>query len=142
MRLINVHTLELEAFFGSDAPPYSILSHLWGAGELTYNDWQTNPHASRHEPGFRKISFACTQSRADGLGYLWVDTACIDKRSSAELSEAINSMHLWYEQAAVCYAYLADVHSADGPEAFEASRWFRRGWTLQELLAPEDVRFF
>lgn len=144
MRLINAHTLELEEFFGRDAPAYSILSHVWGADEISYQDWQTNYAAARHKNGngFRKIRLACEQSLADGLDYLWVDTNCIDKRSSAELSEAINSMYLWYAEATVCYAYLADVHDEKDQRAFEESKWFRRGWTLQELLAPEDVRFF
>lgn len=142
MRLINVHTGELEEFFGrADVPPYAILSHTWGEGEVSYQDWQSQGvRASR--AGSAKIERACEQSRRDGLRYLWVDTNCIDKTSSAELSEAINSMFRWYTDSAVCYAYLADVEDPDDPQEFVRSRWFTRGWTLQELLAPEDVRFF
>lgn len=145
MRLINAHTLTLESFFGREAPPYGILSHVWGPDEISYQDWHSGTYTTS-ATGFRKISLACAQTLADGLDYLWVDTNCIDKCSSAELSEAINSMYLWYAEAAMCYAYLADVHYDEGDEqrrlAFKQSRWFTRGWTLQELLAPEDVRFY
>ena len=87
----------------------------------------------------------------DGWDWIWIDTCCIDKRSSAELSEAINSMYLWYREAQVCYAYLSDVCiNVDTGEpfyqhvykTFHESRWFRRGWTLQELLAPQSVVFY
>ncbi|KAH9909538.1 HET-domain-containing protein, partial [Xylariomycetidae sp. FL2044] len=91
--------------------------------------------------GYAKILGACRRARADGLTYVWCDTNCIDKRSSAELSEAINSMFAWYRDSAVCYAYLADVE-AKRAGSLERSRWFTRGWTLQELLAPKQVVFF
>ena len=90
--------------------------------------------------GYQKVCFASRQSIADGYEYLWIDTCCIDKSSSAELSEAINSMYQWYQQAGVCYAYVEDVQI--GLEGFGESRWFTRGWTLQELLAPSEVIFF
>ncbi|KAI0445723.1 heterokaryon incompatibility protein-domain-containing protein [Xylaria telfairii] len=112
--------------------------------------------------GYWKIIRTCLEARKDGLNYLWVDTNCIDKTSSAELSEAINSMYTWYRNSAICYAYLSDViipEPADTAtcvateksiinlegsslELFRRSRWFRRGWTLQELLAPMKVRFY
>ncbi|TBU43670.1 hypothetical protein BD309DRAFT_89836 [Dichomitus squalens] len=88
---------------------------------------------------------ACMVARAEGHRYIWIDSCCIDKTSSSELSEAINSMYGWYEEAEVCYAYLADVppratpHSKESP--FGRSRWFTRGWTLQELIAPDNVHF-
>ncbi|KAI1792647.1 hypothetical protein LXA43DRAFT_887131, partial [Ganoderma leucocontextum] len=93
-----------------------------------------------------KVRRACEAARADGYDLLWIDSCCIDKTSSAELSEAINSMWLWYNgSAAVCHAFLADVPGDDDVDAkdsrFRASRWFRRGWTLQELLAPRDIKF-
>lgn len=89
----------------------------------------------------------CEQAQRDGLHYAWVYTCCIDKRSSSELSEAINSMFNWYSCASVCYAYLADVYNHgddnnDILDAFSHSRWFTRGWTLQELLAPKNVEFY
>jgi hypothetical protein len=81
------------------------------------------------------------------LGAQWLDSCCIDKTSSAELSEAINSMYRWYQNAQVCYAYLEDVPAEDSSlwsedSAFRKSKWFTRGWTLQELLAPEIVVFY
>ncbi|KAM5546153.1 hypothetical protein V8D89_000279 [Ganoderma adspersum] len=93
-----------------------------------------------------KIREACRVARENGYRYIWIDSCCIDKSSSSELSEAINSMYKWYGLAAVCYAYLSDVpsgrdHQAEG-SAFRKSRWFGRGWTLQELIAPASVEFF
>lgn len=109
----------------------------------------TSPHPLELKAGYCKIAYACGQAEKDGFGHVWVDTCCIDKRSSAELSEAINSMFSWYDRAAVCYVYLDDVHSDDYTEGyltwkehFNNSRWFTRGWTLQELLAPRKVVFY
>ncbi|KAL6412042.1 hypothetical protein AUP68_04422 [Ilyonectria robusta] len=137
MRLINTTTFELEEYFGSNIPKYAILSHAWGNEEVSFQDW-ANPTRRIAKAGYLKIDSACRRARTDGLDYLWVDTNCIDKSSSAELTEAINSMFSWYRNALVCYAYLEDV-----PEkSFENSRWFTRGWTLQELLAPNIVEFY
>jgi hypothetical protein len=146
MRLINVDTFELEEFMDHRSTHYAILSHTWGNGEVTLVDMQRGlPHAEAL-PGFEKIRGACRQAASDGFKFVWVDTCCIDKSSSAELSEAINSMLRWYSDAKICYAYLSDVAKVgDGPEAesqFRNSRWFTRGWTLQELLAPKEVVFY
>jgi hypothetical protein len=102
--------------------------------------------------GWDKIRFCAQQAKHDGLDYFWVDTCCIDKSNNTELSRAINSMFQWYQNAAKCYAYLADVScgtlEADSESlhrwkpAFRNSRWFKRGWMLQELLAPASVEFF
>ncbi|KAI1342984.1 heterokaryon incompatibility protein-domain-containing protein [Xylariaceae sp. FL0016] len=152
MRLINVKTLELEGFIVDDAPPYAILSHTWGDDEVTYQDWQDQSKAAEMA-GYAKIKAAIEQTIVNELKYLWVDTNCIDKSSSAELSEAINSMFLWYQRAKVCFVYLADIEIASEDaverragaymfESLKASRWFYRGWTLQELLAPKYLEFF
>ncbi|KAJ3576040.1 hypothetical protein NPX13_g3824 [Xylaria arbuscula] len=158
MRLINVQTLELEEFH-HNIPSYAILSHTWGRNEVTFQDYllvtepypDPNTHARvksiQDRPAFDKIMGACRRAREDNLGYLWCDTNCIDKRSSAELSEAINSMYAWYHNSAVCYVYLSDVKtfsfgSNEGEKEFRKSLWFTRGWTLQELLALEKVLFF
>ncbi|KAL2673871.1 hypothetical protein Neosp_012315 [[Neocosmospora] mangrovei] len=146
MRLINVRTMALEEFYGDQLPKYAILSHTWGQGEVTFQDWK-DPNLASQKAGFAKILGACRQAREDSLEYLWVDTNCIDKTSSAELSEAINSMFAWYRDAVVCYAFLIDVPTipTSGQDRFKGfcqSRWFTRGWTLQELLAPEEVIFF
>ena len=104
-------------------------------------DWLSNLGFHDVRFGYWKILQACSRARRDGLEWLWADTNCIDKTSSAELSEAINSMYEWYRNSTVCYAYLADVRGRS-PHELPSSRWFTRGWTLQELLAPRHVVFF
>ncbi|KAF2188751.1 HET-domain-containing protein, partial [Zopfia rhizophila CBS 207.26] len=145
MRLLRTKTLELSEFLGSNIPPYAILSHTWGAEEVSFDDMNGDRGTTLTKAGYRKIRQCCEKALLDGFDYLWVDTCCIDKRSSVELSEAINAMFKWYQNSAVCYAYLADVPSREEPTskniAFAASRWFTRGWTLQELIAPLRVHF-
>jgi hypothetical protein len=151
MRLLNVHTKKLEEFFDLAIPRYAILSHRWGSKEVTFQDLNAfesqdwDPAAvDRHGPGLLKIMHTCSQALKDDLEWVWVDTCCIDKTSSAELSEAINSMFAWYFYSDVCYAYLDDVHGiSDHDQAeFRNTKWFIRGWTLQELLAPSSLIFF
>jgi hypothetical protein len=135
-----------------DVPAYAILSHTWGKEEVIFQDIQVGADMSKimSKAGWRKIRFCAKQAAVDGLEYFWVDTCCIDKKSSAELSAAINSMFRWYQNAACCYVYLSDVSKPDTrtddqtawEEAFRKTRWFTRGWTLQELIAPRLVNFF
>ncbi|CZR59492.1 uncharacterized protein PAC_09384 [Phialocephala subalpina] len=146
MRLLDSRTLEFHEFIGSDAPPYAILSHTWEDGEVSFQEMSTDIERASTKPGFQKIKKCCEIALSDGFQYAWIDTCCIDKTSSAELSEAINSMYRWYEQSRVCYVYLTDVPAnrdiPHEPSAFRKSRWFRRGWTLQELIAPSSVVFY
>ena len=136
-----------------DVPfPYAIFSHTWGedGDEVTFTDLQTG--SGKSKPGYAKILFCGEQAKRDGLQYFWVDTCCIDKANYTELSEAITSMFRWYSSAVHCYVYLSDVlaHNSDEngraqstwESAFQYSRWFTRGWTLQELIAPKSVKFF
>ncbi|KAI0645188.1 heterokaryon incompatibility protein-domain-containing protein [Trametes meyenii] len=106
--------------------------------EVTFADIQDLSRA-RMKPGWAKVQNACAYARRLGLKWLWDDTCCINKESSAELSEAINSMFAWYRHAHVCLIFLSDVPSGEDPAATESSfrnsRWFKRGWTLQELIA-------
>ncbi|OTA63229.1 HET-domain-containing protein [Hypoxylon sp. EC38] len=140
MRLLHTTSLCLHEFVGKYKPEYAILSHTWGDDEVLFQDVQNQQDLEwRSKAGFEKVKGSCRQALLDGYEYIWIDSCCIDKTSSAELSEAINSMFVWYKDSAVCYAYLDDVEVlAD----LSASRWFTRGWTLQELIAPEDVRFY
>jgi hypothetical protein len=140
--------------FDDDAiPQYAILSHTWGADteEVTFTDVAEG--ASKHKSGYKKIRFCGEQAHQDGLQYFWVDTCCINKSDQEELSLSIQSMFRWYQNATKCYVYLSDVStkkrkvnsvSADftWEPAFRSSRWFTRGWTLQELVAPSIVEFF
>ncbi|KAL7924628.1 Sucrase/ferredoxin-like domain-containing protein [Trichoderma austrokoningii] len=145
MRLLSTETYQITEFFDYSIPEYAILSHTWGPEELTYQDLTTRSIdvARQTKPqGFAKVEGACALARSEGHAYIWIDTCCIDKTSSAELSEAINSMYSWYRGAAVCYAYLIDVEEHCFSDEFRGSRWFTRGWTLQELIAPRDVVFY
>ncbi|KAK4555387.1 hypothetical protein LTR86_007684 [Recurvomyces mirabilis] len=145
MRLINTTTLKLKEFFDKSIPEYAILSHRWGADEINHKDYVKGRFETRQQ-GYRKIKSCCDLAARRGRNYVWIDTCCIDKRSSAELSEAINSMYKWYEKAVECYVYLSDVQpyteSEDWQMQFSSSAWFQRGWTLQELLAPCITIFF
>lgn len=142
-------------FVGGEIPEYAILSHTWGKDteEVTYRD--VIDGTGKEKVGYKKIRFCAQQASGDGLQYFWVDTCCIDKSSSAELQEAINSMFRWYQNAVKCYVYLSDVSTKKRKAsdsfteytwepAFRSSKWFTRGWTLQELLAPSpgSVQFF
>ena len=144
--------------FGDDeATEYAILSHRWVGQEVDCDEMvglAKMPMEERDEirqrDSYQKILQSCKQAQEDGYEWLWVDTCCIDKRSSAELSEAINSMYRWYENAKVCYAFLHDVPDPCLPTASDDKRylgskgwpeWFSRGWTLQELIAPSNVQF-
>lgn len=162
MWLIDTHTLALKRFQDDRKAVgrYAILSHRWQREEVLFDDLSRGrnvevPPATRLKVGFAKLENACVRAREGGHRYLWADTACINKESSAELSEAIASMWRWYSDAAVCYAYLCDIecghltgtereHISDKVllQMLRPSVWFRRGWTLQELIAPSDVVFF
>lgn len=152
MRLLkyNGNNFSLATYSGNNIPPYAILSHRWEAEEVTLADLADG--TDKHKAGYSKIQFCGEQARRDGLQYFWVDTCCIDKTNSSELGEAINSMFRWYQNATKCYVYLSDVSKSPSHEddkfnklwesMFRKSRWFTRGWTLQELIAPKTVGFF
>lgn len=117
---------------------YAILSHVWQDDELSFQDVHDNVPGHEQKAGYAKIKYACEQALVENLQYLWADTCCINKLSSAELSEAINSMYRWYYEAKYCFAYLYDMPRVD----LKNSKWFTRGWTLQELIAPGVVKFY
>src|ERR1700712_3631277 len=169
MRLLNTLTRKLTNFASNKLPLYGILSHTWEGNEISFEAVKDGYAEELDRPikiaaadspghiwdyaeasgGYNKIDRTCKIAAADGLQYVWIDSCCIDRTSSAELSEAINSMYRWYQQSAVCYAYLADVPSiTDASQSFSTlgtdfseSRWWRRGFTLQELIAPSAVIF-
>ncbi|KAI4269161.1 MAG: hypothetical protein LQ337_007451 [Flavoplaca oasis] len=160
MRLLNAETLRFSEFFDSDVPVYAILSHRWGPREISFKEVRNR--TAPPGPALRKIERCCQLAVSKGLQWVWIDTCCIDKRSSAELSEAINSMYKWYQRSEVCFVHLSDFqlsptelskgekeslynYPPSGPalaQRYSESLWFTRGWTLQELLAPETVIFF
>jgi hypothetical protein len=139
LRLENGDNISLVKREGNDIPKYAILSHTWLSDdeEVSFQDlkdttsvldadgFQKRRQIVRDKPGYRKVLFCGKQAARDGLQYFWVDTCCIDKESSAELAEAINSMFRWYQQATRCYVYMSDV--LDFRE-FNGSKWFTRGW--------------
>ncbi|KAL9616609.1 MAG: hypothetical protein Q9160_008554 [Pyrenula sp. 1 TL-2023] len=147
MRLLHAKTKEFQEFFDTQIPPYAILSHTWGEQEATFEDirrpgFDRKLGLRKRKLGWSKIHGCCHQALADGLDWVWIDTCNIDKSSSAELSEAINSMFNWYSDAEKCYALLSDVCDRDELYSKRPIRWFTRGWTLQELLAPREVIFY
>jgi hypothetical protein len=151
MRLLklehNSYSLAFTRDLISDIPPYAILSHTWADDEQEVNYKDIKKGRGKDKDGYQKIQFCVKQASSDGLGYLWIDTCCIDKSNSTELQYAINSMFCWYQNASKCYVYLPDVSMDTLPEetwksAFRKTRWATRGWTLQELLAPSSVEFF
>lgn len=138
MRLLSTSTRQLCEFQSADIPPYAILSHTWEEEEVLYADIQND--LATDKVGYAKVVGFCKEAAAKGLEWAWIDTCCIDKTSSAELSEAINSMYQWYANADICIVYLHDFHGDAGD--IKDSRWFTRGWTLQELIAPEHAEFY
>lgn len=139
MRLLNTSTLEFHEFFLSEIPQYAILSHTWGEEEVTFQD-MSSPSRSLKK-GYTKIILLCEKASRHNVSYAWIDTCCIDKSSSADLTESINSMFRWYKDAVVCYVFLEDLPPGQTRDMARC-RWFTRGWTLQELLAPKNVQFF
>ncbi|KAK7972323.1 ankyrin repeat-containing protein [Apiospora saccharicola] len=145
MRFINTSTFKFREL--SDAEVrclengYSILSHrwTWGSDEITYHDILALDANVKAKGGYSKFAGACALAKALGYDLLWDDTCCINKTDSVELGEAINSMYHWYAESALCIAYLEEVDTA---EHIEQSEWFSRGWTLQELIAPNTVQFY
>ncbi|KAH8684251.1 heterokaryon incompatibility protein-domain-containing protein [Tricladium varicosporioides] len=146
----NDGEISLTDHFHDKIPRYAILSHTWGpaAEEVTFEDIKGG--IAEGKQGYAKIRFCGERARQDGIQYFWVDTCCIDKSNNAELAEAITSMFRWYQNAAKCYVYLSDVWTDNQVSlsleslqlALQKSRWFTRGWTLQELIAPQSVEFF
>lgn len=152
MRLLNTKTLELTTY-PRNCPPYAILSHTWGDNEAPFEAFVAKPKWRRGLSRLRKCKYpkviqACSLAKKQGYDWIWIDTCCIDNSSSTELSEAINSMYIYYEKSSICIAYLVDVDvdvsspSEDLAMSLASSRWFTRGWTLQELIAPAVVEFY
>lgn len=146
MWLINTESLRLEFVLSPDTHSYAILSHTWEDEEVTFQD-MIDPDYSflSRKSGYSKIEHTCSLAKRQGLPYAWVDTCCINKESSAELTEAINSMFTWYQKSAICFVYLSDfpAHEPEFPDPLlPTCRWFTRGWTLQELLAPRHLNLY
>jgi hypothetical protein len=143
MWLIDSTTIRLTSVPGPGSSPYAILSHTWnGNDEVMFQEFISSDRDITHRK-FRKITETCRLARERGIPYVWVDSCCIDKTSSAELTEAINSMFRWYKEAVVCFTYLADL-AVDSDMAcdLQKCKWFTRGWTLQELVASKNVEFY
>ena len=163
MRLLHARDLVLKKFELSDAPEYAAISHRWTDHEISLQEFQNSKSGHRRGCGWVKIIQGCKIAWRRGINWIWIDTACIDKESSTEMNESINSMYRWYERSKECYVFLPDVHEICACncrlqdysikqvgrryprfylEELKGSVWFTRGWTLQELLAPKKVEFF
>jgi hypothetical protein len=147
--------IEIELEQNSQESKYAILSHRWGNAEdeVTFQDMLSSSNLVKAKAGYSKLEGCCRQAHQDGHERVWSDTCCINKSSSAELSEAITSMYSYYENSQICYAFLNDIEKRREPPSgngiardnfsfVSESAWFERGWTLQELIAPETVKFF
>ncbi|KAI9164158.1 Vegetative incompatibility protein [Paramyrothecium foliicola] len=146
MRLINIESLVVIEFrCDSTIPPYVVVSHAWQNDEIFFGDLMDRDAASK-KAGFEKLQNACQIVRGLGMQWLWVDSICIDRSSSAELSEALNSMFQLYAKANVCLVYLHDLApSSDMSNRAAGLRnciWIRRPWSLQEVIAPKQVHFY
>ncbi|KAF2758234.1 HET-domain-containing protein [Pseudovirgaria hyperparasitica] len=138
MRLLDTNTKKLHNFI-AEVPAYAILSHRWRAEEVTFQDLQRQDVSSMK--GWAKLSSACEFAKSFGCDWLWMDTCCIDKTSSTELTESLNSMFRWYKKSAICIAYIDDLDIESWENNLSRASWFTRGWTLQELIAPSEVLF-
>jgi hypothetical protein len=152
MRLLNTRSLEFSCVYVPNrVPDYVILSHRWGSEEVTYADIIQAPlsepaSVTRNKAGFLKVQEACALALQNGYEWIWIDSCCIDKSSSAELQETINLMWKYYKESNICFAYLEDVVDPEAgwgnDQPVGKSEWFTRGWTLQELIAPYNVEFY
>lgn len=152
MWLLNTISLTLSFFERGYVPPYAALSHTWGAEELKFQEMIAPDASVKLKAGYIKVkSFCDLVQEKYSLEFCWIDTCCINKESSADLSEAISSMYQLYAGARVCIIYLADVSDSNGTvpdsadvstQGFRTSRWFTRGWTLQELIACRKRAFY
>ncbi|KAH9920840.1 heterokaryon incompatibility protein-domain-containing protein, partial [Epithele typhae] len=144
MRMLDTSTGRFSDQLHHRRVRYAILSHVWSRREHSNYAEYPAPDSSILPHLSDKVQKACELARSHNFKYLWIDTCCIDKTSSSELSKAINSMFEWYRCAKVCYAFLVDVHDGvldDRYSGFVESEWWNRGWTLQELIAPPHVLF-
>lgn len=132
---------------------YAILSHTWLDNknqEVKFKDFRGyRSRLKRKAAGYEKVAFTMKQAEKDNLQYCWVDTCCINRKDSAEYAAALKSMFDWYRQSEICYVLLSDVSTSKSAtkkkkleDQIRDSRWFTRGWTLQELVAPKTVKFF
>ncbi|KAK7440030.1 hypothetical protein VKT23_017281 [Stygiomarasmius scandens] len=151
-RFIDTLTLKLVKFNDdSTVPPYAILSHRWiSEKEVVYAEYFQPRKETSFKSGYQKIRAACRKARQDGIRYIWIDTCCIRQGDHGDVAANVTSMYAYYQNAKVCYAYLGDISeefdssSSSRSRALRLlwSRWFQRGWTLQELVAPRTVIFF
>ncbi|KAK0628392.1 hypothetical protein B0T17DRAFT_477930, partial [Bombardia bombarda] len=149
MWLIDTKTMKLKELFDPEEYRYAVFSHTWGEEEVSFQEFTSSPALGQQKAGYIKITKMCEKAREMGIDYAWADTCCIDKTSSAALTEAINSMYEWYKYSSVCITYLEDlpgqaldVKEEEFLRALKQCRWFTRGWTLQELIAPESLKFY
>lgn len=161
MRLVNTSALVQQEFFDLRLPAYAVLPRTWDDGEVNLQQYVRDLSAKDDRqasiwayyrslprdstlltPGWRKMIDSCRIASSHGLEWIWCDMCCIDNTSSSELSESINSMFHWLQKAEACYAFISDFDSASGHSNLDSCRWFTRGWTYQELLAPPKVEFY
>ncbi|KAG1756008.1 hypothetical protein EDB19DRAFT_446368 [Suillus lakei] len=140
-----------EDYKPSELVKYAILSHRWlNSGEPTYKEMKERKAGNsgyeklkeklkEKKAGYEKLDNFCDKAKKCKVEFAWSDTCCIDRSSSAELDESIRSMFRWYRHSAICIVHLAESNNI---KDILRDEWTRRGWTLQELLAPLCIKFF
>jgi hypothetical protein len=147
IRLLHCKTFQLREFRGDEVPPYVTLSQTWCPGEVLYEDLAVRdtkiPWPPTHKEGWPRIQNSCTLALKDGYEFIWIETCCVDKTNSAERTEEMNSCYKWFQRCAVSYTYLVDFNITHlGLDQMRLCRWFTRSFTLQELIAPPEVKFY
>ncbi|KAJ8519460.1 hypothetical protein ONZ45_g3573 [Pleurotus djamor] len=145
---------------------YAILSHTWANRELGFRDVNVEGGMGvgslEKKEGYAKLDGMCRVAGEFMCRYVWFDAVCIDKSNTMEMEETIHSMWKWYQNAYICIVHLSNTNlklpsypanssvSPTGPRRRGDSKrkqlkedpWFRRGWTLPELLAPKRIKFY
>ncbi|OAX35521.1 hypothetical protein K503DRAFT_364265 [Rhizopogon vinicolor AM-OR11-026] len=120
-----------------------MLSHRWEENEpLLHNIQDKNVYELHALSGIAKSQSFCKTARDAGYRWAWIDTCCIDQTNNVEVQQSVNSMFLWYRHAALTIIYLSDVPRSSKSGALAMSIWNKRGWTVQEFLAPKVVLFY
>lgn len=145
MWLINTSTLELHEFSRS-TPSYATFSYVTDENEASFEDL-AQAQKDRCKDSIKIIERACDQARIAGYEWLWNHAACVDKRSCAAQSEAINSLPRIYRDCEHSIVYLEDLYHDQFEdeqigERLAACRWIKNIWAIPQIVFPREVYFY